>query len=110
MLLGAWRHDEIFGEGRLVSAMEELRRSTGLTVLLGTRQGAQIRPAPMSRGLHPDAVLLASGFVAPACASAIGHIRLLGESDAELGRILRPSNAKASQPSQRLASPVFFAL
>ncbi|MBL6456611.1 helix-turn-helix domain-containing protein [Belnapia sp. T6] len=109
MLLGAWLHDEIFGEGSLVSAMDGLRRSTGLTVLVGMRQGVQIRLVLVLRGLRPDAVPLASGFIAPACASAIGHMLLLGESDTELGRILRRSNAAVPDPAQRLALPDFLA-
>lgn len=105
LLLGAWLHDEIFGEGSLVSAMDELRRRTGLTVLIGMRHGAQVRVILALRGLSPDAVPLPTGTLAPLTNSAMGHVLLTEESDAALGRILRRANAEETDRARRLALP-----
>lgn len=47
-------HDELFGEGSLVSAMEVLRRKTGRTVMIGMRQGTRVRLILASRSIVPS--------------------------------------------------------
>lgn len=103
LLLGAWLHDDIFGEGSLVSAMDALRRRTGHTVLVGMRQGFQVRIILVLRGLRSDAVQLATGTVASLVTSAVGHALLAGDMEDQLGRVLRRANAEERDTRRRVA-------
>ena len=105
LLLGAWLHDDLFGEGSLVSAMDALRRRTGHTVLVGMRQGFQVRIILVLRGLRSDAVQLATGTVASLVASAVGHALLAGDMEDQLGRVLRRANAEERDARRRVTLP-----
>jgi DNA-binding IclR family transcriptional regulator len=105
MFLGAWLHDDLFGEGSIVSAMDALRRRTGHTVLVGMRQGSQVRIILVLRGLRSDAVQLATGTVASLVTSAVGHALLAGDVEDQLGRILRRANAEERDARRRVALP-----
>jgi len=92
MLLGHWLHDWLFGEGTLVSAVDELRRRTGETVLIGIRQGLYVRSILALRGTRPGAMRIRPGVLYPLAMSSMGKIFLTLDSDSEVRRSAEATN------------------
>jgi DNA-binding IclR family transcriptional regulator len=103
MLLGTWLHDELFGEGSLISVMEDLRRRTGTSVVIGMQQGVLVRYILMLRGQALRPGPMAAGIRRPICRAALGKALLLYKSDAEISRIARHANAEAENESERVS-------
>lgn len=105
MLLGSWVHDEIFGNGSLISLLEGLRREFGHSVLLGMRQGIYVRYivtlCAETTGLPP----YATGILRPVCRAAVGKILLAGLRNAEISLIARRANAQETSPPARSRFP-----
>lgn len=102
MLLGTWLHDELFGEGTLVSAMDRLRRETGQTVIIGIRQGLHVRSIFALRGPKLGAARIRAGHLYPVCRSSMGKLLLGLERDADVARIARASNALEKKRENRI--------
>jgi len=109
MLLGSWVHDEIFGNGSLISLLEELRREFGHSVLLGMRQGIYVRYivtlCAETSGLPP----YATGILRPVCRAAVGKILLAGLPNAEISLIARRANAQETDAACKVAVPELLA-
>ena len=97
MLLGSWLQDELFGSGSLISAMEDLRRRTGETVMVGLRQGIHVRFILSLRGPHSTTIHYPVGILRPVCRSAVGKVLLAALPSAEILRIARSANAQVQQ-------------
>lgn len=96
MLLGSWLHDELFGSGSLISAMEALRARTGETVMVGLRQGIHVRFILSLRGPRSTTIHYPVGILRPVCRSAVGKILLSQLSYTEVLRIIRSANAQVA--------------
>ncbi|AZG11125.1 transcription regulator [Pigmentiphaga sp. H8] len=109
MLLGSWVHDEIFGNGSLISLLEGLRREFGHSVLLGMRQGIHVRYivtlCAETTGLPP----YATGILRPVCRAAVGKILLAGLRNTEISLIARRANAQETDPACKVAVPELLA-
>ena len=101
MLLGSWIHDEVFGQGSLVSVMDTLRRRTGQSVIIGIRQNLHVRYILSLRGTQ-STYHTAAGQLRPACLSALGKVLLACETDDDIVRIAHRSNAEILAPEQRV--------
>ncbi len=101
-LLGGWVHDDIFRDGNLLSLTHELRRKTGQSIILGLQNGIfahYILHLDSQAPLRPHA---RTGSLRPICRAAIGRALLTTKDDAEIAGILRRSNARESEPANRL--------
>lgn len=107
MQLGTWLHDELFGEGTLVSALDQLRRKTGQTVIVGIRQGLHVRSLLALRGPRLNAVRIRAGVLYPVCRSSMGRLLLGLESDLDVRRIARAANALEPIPEHRVVVDEF---
>lgn len=94
MLLGSWLQDELFGQGSLVAAMEQLRQRTRQTIMIGLRQGIHVRFIFSLQGLEAEGIYYPVGVLRPICRSAVGKMLLSELSDAEVMRVARHANAK----------------
>jgi DNA-binding IclR family transcriptional regulator len=104
MLLGSWIHDEVFGQGSLVSVMDQLRRRTGQSVIIGIRQNLHVRYILSLKGSQ-STYHTAPGRLRPICLSALGKALLAAESDDDIVRIARRSNAEILPPELKVRIP-----
>lgn len=102
MLLGSWMQDELFGKGSLVSAMEMLRRRTGQAVMIGMRQGVQVRFILSLNSTLPGALRFSAGKLSPVLRSAVGKCLLAAESNGDIERIARRANAEATEEDHKV--------
>jgi DNA-binding IclR family transcriptional regulator len=93
MLLGQWLRHELLDEADLVFAMDQVRRDTGQTVLIGTRQDLQVRIMFVLWGAKSSSVQIFPGATYPVCKSPMGKMLLSLEPDKEVERVARRSNA-----------------
>lgn len=104
MLLGTWMHDELFGQGSLLSSMNTLRLRTGQTVMVGLRQGVHVRFILSLPSLRANGLKFPVGVMRPVCQSSVGKMLLTRESDRDVQRIARAANAQA-EPAHRVDVP-----
>ena len=107
MLLGAWMHDELFGEGSLVSELDKLRRRTRCTVMVGVRQEIHSRFMVVLWGRKHWAPRYAAGSLLAVPRSAMARVLLAGSSAEEIGRIVRRANAELADPAERCSVAAF---
>lgn len=93
-LLGAWLIEEA-GPARNPSAMmRRLSAATGDLILLGAQQGMNAVYVKIVQATNPIRFHMKQGAVRPLCTTAIGHALLSGNSDNEIGAIVRRANAE----------------
>lgn len=94
MLLGAWMQEQLLHGGNLLSAMERIRRRTGLTVLIGVRQELELRYILVIRGNKRRVPIpLRSGVLIPLLRSSSGRVLLSLMDDESIARIVNHANA-----------------
>src|SRR5690606_14103748 len=76
-------------------AMEAVRRSTGLPVLVGVRQSIRVRFILSLSSRQPNSLHFPAGTLRPVCRSAAGKVLLAGMNDAEVVRIAQHAYAEA---------------
>jgi len=101
MLLSGWSQDQLIGEGSLMRRLEELRRKTGLAVLLAMRWGVRAQYLITLRPSNGMTNSLRAGMTRPIGRAAVGKALLMACSDAEASRILRRANAEEPNPILR---------
>ncbi len=107
MLLGAWMHEEVFHGGDLLSAMERIRRRTGLTVLIGVRQSFDLRYILVIRGAKTRAPIpMPVGFTVPLLRSSSGRVLVSQMADDAIQRLVRHFNAASSDEARVKLSEV----
>ena len=100
-LLGDWIAPSLF-EGPVTERLAALQRTTGETVLLGRRQGADLQYA---FAVQPDSnvqLLLRPGLKRPMSRTALGRALLSQMPEASARRIIRRNNADAERPEHRV--------
>lgn len=107
MLLGAWMHDELFGEGSLVSELDKLRKRTGCTVMVGARQNIYTRVMLVLWRTRRRAPNYAPGSQILVPRSSLGKVLLAGERDEEISRIVRRANAEMEEPGEAVTPQAF---
>lgn len=106
LLLGAWQQEALFGDTHLLRLLEELRRRSGFSVLLGMRQQAHVQyilTLRSPRGLVAQEQR--AGLLKPLCRAAVGLALLLPLPDAEVARLARRANAEEAEPGLRVPVP-----
>lgn len=93
----------VFGSGGLILAMEDLRRRTGDTVMVGLRQGVHVRLIFSLRGPRSMTIHYPVGILLPVCRSAVGKILLAGLPNSGILRTARSANEQV-QPQDKVSN------
>jgi len=90
-LLGRGVQSYLFGDGSVMSALEEISQKTGELVILAARAGVVVQYIHIIPATNPIRMHLRTGAVRPIIGAAVGHLFLsaLNESDlaAEIDRL-----------------------
>jgi IclR family KDG regulon transcriptional repressor len=103
MLLGSFVKDDVAVLGSLITGMEEMRHQTRGSVILAMRQGTDVRYIVVLRGDNSIAESFITGATRPVFQVAPGKILLAEETDGQIGRLLRRSNAEQPDQSRHFA-------
>jgi DNA-binding IclR family transcriptional regulator len=99
-LLGSWVSPPLFRDGRLLRLMEDLRRRTGLSVVLIARNGLHAQIYKILQGNGPAKTALRGGQLDAIAASGMGEALLSTYPDAEFRKIGHRINAEATSAAQ----------
>ena len=83
-LLGRGIESHLFGDGSVMSALEQISRETGEMVILAAREGIVVRYIYVIPATNPMRMHLRTGAVRPMIGSAVGHLFLSALGDTEL--------------------------
>lgn len=109
MLLGGWLQERLLGDSSLLRMMEQLRASTGMTVLIGLQRQAQVQYILTLRRPDLPEGEMRAGMLRPVTRAAVGKALLTLKPDEEATRILRRANAEERDPAKRLGQDAFLA-
>jgi DNA-binding IclR family transcriptional regulator len=102
-VLGSWVQGALFGEGRLLEAMEELHAATGETVVLAAQSDLHAQYIHLIHSAEPLQFRAPPGTRRPLAASGMGWVLLSAKPDAEIERLRRRVNAAADEKLSREA-------
>lgn len=100
-LLGRWVESSLFGEGRLLSTMEELRTKTGQSVMLSIQNDLQMQFIHVILG-ESFSLNVKAGHTVPLFRSAIGMIALSDRPDKEIAKFVERFNRRVKGPEQKV--------
>ena len=100
-LATGWIEEQQYTDQSLLRLMEKLSAETGHTVMIGTREGAQVRYLHVLQGTRPQRVTVKTGSLHSLFLSAAGQALLGTLSEAETSRLLRSANARAADAAGR---------
>ena len=83
-LLGRGVQPYLFGDGSVMSALEEISRLTGEMVILAARAGSVVQYIHVIEATNPVRMHLRTGAVRPMIGSAVGHLFLSAQPKEEL--------------------------
>ena len=98
-VLGSWVPDALFGEGRLLAAMEELHRVTGETVILAAQSDLHAQYIHLIHSEEPLQFRAPPGTRRPLARSGMGWVLLSAKTDAEIERLRRRINVEGDGPA-----------
>lgn len=107
--LGNWVQGALFGDGKLLPALEELHRRTGETVILAVQSDLHAQYVHLIHSAEPLQVRVPLGTLRPLARSGLGLVLLSGKTNAEIERLRRRINAAgegAVQSREELMSRV----
>lgn len=88
-LLGRGVQAHLFGDGSVMSALEEIGQKTGETVILAAPEGIVVRYIYVIPATNPMRMHLRSGAVRPIIGSAVGHLFLSALPNDELAEEIK---------------------
>jgi DNA-binding IclR family transcriptional regulator len=94
-VLGSWLTSPFVAEGVTISIMKELRRITGHSILLATRNDVHVQYIQVIQSEEPGWTPIALGAARPLPVCGAGYAILSTLPDAEIGKIVRRVNAEA---------------
>ena len=97
-VLGSWVPDALFGEGRLLAALEELHRKTGETVVLAVQSDLHAQYIHLIHSNEPLQFRAPPGTRRPLARSGMGWVLLSAKGDAEIERLRLRINAEDDGP------------
>lgn len=106
MLLGAWLQDRLIGRGNLLGLLQDLRRRTNCTVLLGMQRGAQVQYILALRRKYSND-RLRTGLLRPICHAAIGRALLMVQPQGEVELVVRRANTEEKDPALKVVLAEF---
>jgi DNA-binding IclR family transcriptional regulator len=103
MLMSAPMRMHAFG-AELLRVIERLNTSLRQTVVLGIRQGVQVRQLYSVQGDNPNPAHLPDGTLRPLCLTAMGKALLAALEEDEAARLVRAANATATRASEKVSA------
>ncbi|MEM9725171.1 MAG: IclR family transcriptional regulator [Pseudomonadota bacterium] len=100
-LLGTWLRRRRERSGRLPPLLSALAQSTGASAMLAMRNGVDAQYIMAQFGDDPLRLHVESGLRRPLACCATGWALLSRESDREIGKIIRRTQAEAARPLWR---------
>lgn len=102
LLATAWLQEHLYSEHNLLRLMEDVRRQTGHTVMIGARRGVHVRYLHVLQATREGRFVAKTGSLRPLFRSAAGKVLLSTLTEREAGMLLRKANALEVDPAQRL--------
>ncbi|MFT5111160.1 MAG: IclR family KDG regulon transcriptional repressor [Parasphingorhabdus sp.] len=88
-MLGRGVRENLFGDGSVMAALEEISEQTGETVILAVSEGIVVRYICVILATNPMRMHLRTGAVRPIIGSAVGHLFLSALPDDELAEEIK---------------------
>jgi IclR family transcriptional regulator, acetate operon repressor len=105
LLATAWLQEHVYSEHNLLHLMEDVRDTTGHTVMIGTRRGVHVRYLHVLQATREGRFLAKTGALRPLFHSAAGKMLLSTLPEREVAMLLRKANALETDPARRLEFP-----
>lgn len=100
-MLGRWVETSLFGEGRLVAMMEDIRTKTGQSVLLSIQNDLQMQFIHVILG-ESFSLNVKAGHTVPLFRSAIGVMALSDRPDKEVAKFVERHNRRTKASDQKV--------
>jgi len=100
-VLGSWVQEALFGEGRLLAALEAMHESTGETIILGAQSDLHAQYIHLIHSSEPLQFRTPPGTRRPLARSGMGWVLLAAKPDAEIERLRRRINAEGEEKLSR---------
>ncbi len=97
--LGSWVPGVLFGDGRLLPALEALHRETGETVILAVQSDLHAQYVHVIPSVEPLLLRVPPGTRRPLAQSGLGLVLLSAKRDPEIERLRRRINASTEEAS-----------
>ncbi|MEY2685516.1 MAG: hypothetical protein RJA09_2661 [Pseudomonadota bacterium] len=104
-LATGWIEEQLHSEQGLLRMMERVLAATGHTVMVGVRQGTQVRYLHVLQATRAGGFQSKSGLLRPLFRSATGKMLLTTLPEKEVARLLRAANAKEPDAQLHVALP-----
>lgn len=100
-ILGTWTHRRMANLGRVPDMIVDMAERTGESAILAARNGIHSQYLFVRQRVDIERAEIDFGILRPLACSATGWAILSGEDDAEIGRIVRRTQAEAERPHWR---------
>ena len=95
-MLGRGIRPYLFGDGSVVSAMNELSQKTGELIILAARSGLSVHYLHVIPATNPLRMHLRAGAIRPLVGSAVGHLFLSGLAEGDVEKVISRALAQKS--------------
>jgi DNA-binding IclR family transcriptional regulator len=102
--LGEWIPRALFGNGRVIDALNDVHAATGEGVFLGTKNDIYLQYVKTRISLHALRFHIDEGTIRPITRSAAGLLLLSSLPDDKVDNIVRRANIVISLPSERMTT------
>jgi DNA-binding IclR family transcriptional regulator len=103
--LGDWIPKTLFGNGRLLEAMNDVHAATGEAVAIGTTNDVYLQYVKIIQSIHPLRFHVDEGTLRPLTQSALGWLLMSTMSEEKVDNIVRRANIATPDASNRVKLP-----
>lgn len=100
--LGSWIPRVLFGNGKMLDALNDLHAATGEGVFLGTKNDIYLQYTRTRESIHALRFHIDEGYMRPLTLSAAGWVLLTTLSDEKVDNIVRRANISLPEGSPRM--------
>lgn len=101
-LTTAWIEEQLYTEQSLLRMMEMVLNRTGHTVMIGKREGSNVRYLHVLQATRAGSFTSKIGLIRPLFRSATGKMLLTTLAERDIGRLLQQANAHEANASDRI--------
>lgn len=98
----AWIEEQLYTEQSLLRMMQKVLDRTGHTVMIGKREGTQVRYLHVLQATRAGSFTSKIGLLRPLFRSATGKMLLATLAEKEIGRLLQHANAQEAHSNDRV--------
>ena len=102
--LGEWIPRALFGNGRIIDALNDVHAATGEGVFLGTKNDIYLQYVKTRVSLHALRFHIDEGTIRPITRSAAGWLLLSAQPADKIDNIVRRANIVIPSPSERMTT------